>query len=99
MYLYIAKQAYMSEANHAQWGKIDAQLCSVLCQFVDLKALQHLQAYKTCYKFRTQSKSRYTNDIHRLYKVISSIVNLKQNGWIYQLISVKSLHFKKNSCP
>nr|CAN66955.1 hypothetical protein VITISV_020634 [Vitis vinifera] len=58
--------------------KIDAHLCSVLWQLVDPKILLHLQAYKTCFKFWNQAKGLYMNDIQRLYKVASSIVNVRQ---------------------
>ena len=60
-----------------QWKKIDAQLCSVLWQFVDPKIL-HLRAYKTFFKFWTQAKGLYTNDIQRLYKVVFDIVHVRQ---------------------
>ena len=61
-----------------QWKKIDAQLCSVLWQSVDPKILHHLRAYKTCFKFWTQTKRLYTNDIQRFYKVVSDIVHVRQ---------------------
>ena len=64
--------------DKVQWKKIDAQLCSVLWQSVDPKILLHLQAYKTCSKFWNQEKVMYTNDIQRLYKVASAIVNIRQ---------------------
>nr|CAN74795.1 hypothetical protein VITISV_041690 [Vitis vinifera] len=63
------------DVDKVQWKKIDAQLCSVLWQFVDPKILHHLRAYKTCFKFWTQSKGLYTNDIQRFYKVVSDIVH------------------------
>ncbi|RVX16620.1 Retrovirus-related Pol polyprotein from transposon RE2 [Vitis vinifera] len=59
-------------------GGIDAQLCSVLWQSVDPKILLHLRVYKTCFKFWNQAKGLYTNDIQRLYKVASSIVNVRK---------------------
>ena len=61
-----------------QLKKIDAQLCSVLWQSVDPKILLHLWAYKTCFKFWNQVKGLHTNDIQRLYKVASAIVNIRQ---------------------
>ncbi|RVX12830.1 hypothetical protein CK203_009792 [Vitis vinifera] len=36
------------------------------------------EAYKTSFKFWNQAKGLYTNDIQRLYKVASSIVNVRQ---------------------
>ena len=64
--------------DKVQWKKIEAQLCSVLWQSVDPKILLHLQAYKTCSKFWNQAKVLCTNDIQRLYKVASAIVNIRQ---------------------
>ncbi|RVW98109.1 hypothetical protein CK203_029122 [Vitis vinifera] len=77
-----------------QWRKIDAQLCSVLWQSVDPRILLHLQAYKTCFKFWTQAKGLYTNDIQRLYKRASAIVHLSQQDldlstYIGQIASLK----------
>ncbi|RVW96884.1 Retrovirus-related Pol polyprotein from transposon RE2 [Vitis vinifera] len=82
------------EVDHVQWRKIDAQLCSVLWQSVDPRILLHLQAYKTCFKFWTQAKGLYTNDIQRLYKVASAIVHLSQQDldlstYIGQIASLK----------
>ncbi|RVW30969.1 Retrovirus-related Pol polyprotein from transposon RE2 [Vitis vinifera] len=64
-------EANIPEVDRVQWRKIDAQLCSVLWQSVDPKILLHLRAYKTCFKFWTQAKGLYTNDIQRLYKIAS----------------------------
>ena len=80
--------------DKVQWKKIDAQLCSVLWQSVDPKILLHLRAYKTCSKFWIQAKVLYTNDIQRLYKVTSSIVNIRQqdmdlSNYIGQIASLK----------
>ncbi|RVW31623.1 Retrovirus-related Pol polyprotein from transposon RE1 [Vitis vinifera] len=51
-------------------------------------------AYKTCFKFWNQAKGLYTNDIQRLYKVTSSIVNVRQQDmdlstYIGQIASLK----------
>ncbi|RVX18812.1 hypothetical protein CK203_006938 [Vitis vinifera] len=35
-------------------------------------------ANKTCFKFWTQTKGLYTNDIQRFYKVVSDIVHVRQ---------------------
>ena len=80
--------------DKVQWKKIDAQLCSVLWQSVDPKILLHLRAYKTCSKFWNQAKVLYTNDIQRLYKVTSAIVNIRQqdmdlSNYIGQIASLK----------
>ena len=50
----------------------------MLWQSVDPRILLYLRAYKTCFKFWTQAKGLYTNDIQRLYKVASAIVHISQ---------------------
>ena len=45
-----------------------------------MSGLYNIGAYKTCYTLWNQVKKLYTNDIQRLYQVISSITNLKQLG-------------------
>ncbi|RVW82381.1 Retrovirus-related Pol polyprotein from transposon RE1 [Vitis vinifera] len=82
------------EVDKVQLRKINAQLCSVLWQSIDPKILHHLRAYKTCFKFWNQAKGLYTNDIQRLYKVASSIVNVRQQDmdlstYIGQIASLK----------
>ncbi|KAJ9671200.1 hypothetical protein PVL29_027268 [Vitis rotundifolia] len=74
----VTQEADIPEVDRVQWRKIDAQLGSVLWQSVDPKILLHLRAYKTCFKFWNQAKGLYTNDIQCLYKVASSIVNVRQ---------------------
>ncbi|RVW88592.1 hypothetical protein CK203_033008 [Vitis vinifera] len=66
------------DVDKVQWKKINAQLCNVLWQSIDPKILHHLRAYKTCFKFWTQAKGLYTNDIQRFYKVVSDIVHVRQ---------------------
>ncbi|RVW86022.1 hypothetical protein CK203_041521 [Vitis vinifera] len=90
----ITQEADIPEVDRVQWRKIDAQLCSVLWQSVDPRILLHLQAYKTCFKFWTQAKGLYTNDIQHLYKVASAIVHLSQQDldlstYIGQIASLK----------
>ena len=76
-----------------QLKKIDSQLCNILWQSIDPKILHHLHAYKTCFKFWTQAKGLYTNDIQRFYKVVSDIIHVRQQdmdlctyiGWIASL--------------
>ena len=63
-----------------QWRKTDALLCNILQQSIDANTLYNIGAYKTCYTLWNQVKKLYTNDIQRLYWVISSIANLKQLG-------------------
>ena len=90
----VTQEADIPEVDRVQWRKIDAQLCSVLWQSVDPRILLHLRAYKTCFKFWTQAKGLYTNDIQRLYKVASAIVHLSQQDldlstYIGQIASLK----------
>ncbi|KAL6311415.1 hypothetical protein AAG906_035489 [Vitis piasezkii] len=92
--LWFMGQGYEDHLVTVQWRKIDAQLCSVLWQSVDPKILHHLRAYKTCFKFWNKAKGLYTNDIQRLYKVASSIVNVRQQDMdlsthIGQIVSLK----------
>ena len=66
------------EHKRTQRKKIDALLCNILRQSIDAKTLYNIGAYKTCYTLWNQVKKLYTNDIQRLYRIISSIANLKQ---------------------
>ncbi|RVW44892.1 Retrovirus-related Pol polyprotein from transposon RE2 [Vitis vinifera] len=90
----VTQEADIPEVDRVQWRKIDAQLCSVLWQSIDPKILLHLWAYKSCFKFWTQAKGLYTNDIQRLYKVASAIVHISQQDldlstYIGQIASLK----------
>ena len=81
------------EDKRSQWRKIDVLLCNILRQSIDAKALYNIGNYKTCYTLWNWVKKLYTNDIQRLYRVISSIANLKQldmdissyRGWMSTL--------------
>ena len=73
----ITPEDAIPNVNNVQLKKIDAQLCRLLWQSIDPKILFFLQAYKTCSKFWNQAKVLYTNDIQRLYKVASAIVNIR----------------------
>ena len=90
----ITPEDAIPNVDKVQWKKIDAQLCSVLWQSVYPKILLHLQAYKTCSKFWNQAKVLHVNDIQRLYKVASAIVNIRQqdmdlSNYIGQTASLK----------
>ena len=74
----ITPEDAIPNVDKLQWKKIDAQPCSALWQSVGPKILLYLRAYKTCSKFWNQAKVLYTNDIQRLYKVASAIVNIRQ---------------------
>ena len=64
--------------NVLKWKKIDALLCNILRQSIDAKTLYNIGPYKTCYTLWNQVMKLYTNDIQCLYRVISSIANLKR---------------------
>ena len=88
----ITPKDVIPNVNKVQWK--NAQLCSVLWQSVYPKILLHLRAYKTCFKFWTQAKCLYTNDIQCLYKVVFAIVNIRQqdmdlSNYIGQIASLK----------
>ena len=68
------------EDKRTQWKKTYALLCNILRQSIDVNTLYNIGAYKTCYTLWNQVKKLYTNDIQRLYRVISFIANLKQLG-------------------
>ena len=68
------------EGKRTQWKKTDALLWNIIRQSIDAKTLYNIGAYKTYYTLWNQVKKLYTNDIQRLYRVISSIANLKQLG-------------------
>ena len=70
----------ITEDRHPQWRKIDALLCNILQQSINVKTLHNFRAYRTCYTLWTRVKRLYTNAIKHLYLVISSIFNLKQSG-------------------
>ena len=70
----------ISEDKRTKWKKTDALFCNILRQSIDAKTLYNIEAYKTCYTLWNKVKKLYTNDIQRLYRVISSIANLKQLG-------------------
>ena len=68
------------ENQRALWRKTDVFQCNILRQSIDAKTLYNIGAYKTCHTLWNLVKKLYTNDIQRLYRVISSIANLKQLG-------------------
>ena len=68
------------EDKRTQWKKTDTLFCNILRQSIDAKTLYNIGAYKTCYTLWNQVRKLYTNDIQRLYRVISFIANLKQLG-------------------
>ena len=63
-----------------QWVRVDALLLSLLWQSIDPSLHPIYSHYSTCYEVWTQAKRLYTNDIQRLYSVISNLLNLRQTG-------------------
>lgn len=57
------KETDISTAGRPIWMKIDAQLCSLLWQYLDPKLLDMYQAYETCYDVCSKAQSFYNNDI------------------------------------
>ena len=77
---HLEKNATDIEDKHrAAWIKTDAQLCSLLWHSLEPKLLTLFQSCKTCYRVWKKAKSLYTNDIQRIYKVVSDLVNLQQS--------------------
>ena len=70
--------ACIPEDKRPQWRKSDVLLYNILRQSIDAKTLYNIGSYKTCYYLWNHVKKLYINDILRLYRVISSITNLKQ---------------------
>ena len=73
----ITSNISIPEDKRTEWKKTDALLCNILRQSIDAKTLYNIRAYKTCYTLWNQIKKLFTNDIQHLYRVISSIANLK----------------------
>ena len=67
------------EDQRSQWRETNALLCNIFRQSIDAKTLYNIGAYKTYYTLWNQAKKLYTNDIQSLYRVISSIANLKSS--------------------
>ena len=65
------------EYKRTQWKKTDALLRNILQQSIDAKTLYNMGHIKLATLWN-RVKKLYTNDIQHLYRVISSIANLKQ---------------------
>ena len=63
-----------------QWRKHDSLLYNIIQQSIEFKTLDNLKDYQTCQPPWTQAKNLYTNDVQRLYHVISSVDSLEQPG-------------------
>ncbi|KAK6150524.1 hypothetical protein DH2020_015456 [Rehmannia glutinosa] len=65
------------KTEQARWKQIDASLCSVLWFSIALNLQPQYQAFKTCYDVWTKAKKVYSNDVHRLYSVVSNLISIK----------------------
>ena len=63
-----------------QWMRTDALLLSLLWQSIDPSLHPIYSCYTNCCDVWTQAKALYTNDIQRLYSVVSNLLNLRQTG-------------------
>ncbi|KAJ1404577.1 hypothetical protein SESBI_26453 [Sesbania bispinosa] len=64
--------------DQSRWKQIDASLCSVLWFSIDSKLQTQYRSFKTCYDVWTKSKKVYSNDINRLYTVVSNLISVKK---------------------
>ncbi|KAJ1379502.1 Zinc finger, CCHC-type superfamily, partial [Sesbania bispinosa] len=64
--------------DQSRWKQIDASLCSVLWFSIDAKLQAQYQSFKTCYDVWTKAKKVYSNDINRLYTVVSNLISVKK---------------------
>ena len=60
--------------------RADALLLSLLWQSIDPSLHPIYNPYNTCHDVWIQAKNLYTNDIQRLYSIISNLLNLRQSG-------------------
>ena len=63
-----------------RWWKHDALLGNIFQQSIEPKTLDNLGDDQTCQPLWIQAKNLYTNDVQRLYRVISSVDSLEQHG-------------------
>ena len=70
----------MSDTNRARREQVNAQLCSLLWQSIDPYIMQLFRPFETCVDVWKEAEECYTNDIQRLYTVVSNIKNLKQES-------------------
>ena len=71
-------ESSIEEDKRPQWQKHDALLCNILQQSIEPKTLDILGNYQTCQPLWIQAKNLYSNDVQRLYRIISSIDSLEQ---------------------
>ena len=75
---HMTKQAKdIPNTDEARWKQIDASLCSVLWFSIDGKLQLQYQAFTTCYVVWNKAKRLYSNDVHRIYKVVSNLISIK----------------------
>ncbi|KAG8642840.1 hypothetical protein MANES_12G129950v8 [Manihot esculenta] len=95
---YLTKNAIdITVTDRSNWVKIDAQLCSLLWYSLDPKLLALFQSCKTCCKIWTKAKTLYTNDIQRIYKLVSDIRGEQYSDMASYLGQVDTLKDEFNS--
>jgi hypothetical protein len=75
---HLSKQTFeIPESECSRWKKVDASLCVVLWFSIDAKLQPRYQPFHTCYEVWTKAKMIFSNDVYRLYGVVSSFISLK----------------------
>lgn len=62
--------------NRTLWDKIDVQLVSMLWQSIELDLVPLFRVCKSFSEIWSHAQRLYTNDIIRLYAIISTLFNL-----------------------
>lgn len=70
----------VEDKDKAVWSKTDNLLLSLLWQLIDPSLQPIFLNYTSCYDMWKQTTVLYTNDIQRLYIVVSNLFNLRQQG-------------------
>ncbi|CAJ2674085.1 unnamed protein product [Trifolium pratense] len=65
--------------DQPSWKQVDASLCSVLWYSIDAKLQAQFRSFKTCYDVWAKAKKTYSNDVNRLYKVVSNLISMKKD--------------------
>ena len=63
--------------NRARWKQIGASSCNVLWFSLVPNLQAQYQAFTTSYDVGTKAKKVYSNDVHRFYSVLTSLINIK----------------------
>jgi hypothetical protein len=75
---HLTKQASnIATVNRTKWKQVDASLCTVLWFSIAPNLQAQYQAFTTCYEVWEKAKKVFSNDVHRLYSVVTSLNSLK----------------------